>query len=54
MNHARTVLALALALAAPALASELRVSGVNRAEFWSYVDSNFTTQFEDVLDLNLR
>lgn len=48
------VLALILALAALAAGSELRITGVNRAEFWAYLDSNYSTQFEEMLDLNLR
>ncbi|MFO7638699.1 MAG: DUF6029 family protein [bacterium] len=50
----RDLLLLVIALAAAAPAADLTITGVNRAEFWSYLDSSYTTQLEEMLDLNLR
>lgn len=47
-----------LAFCAPipsrAVAAELSITGVNRAEFWSFLDSVYSTHMEDKLDLSLR
>jgi len=51
---ARPVGLLLAALALSAAAAELSISGSNRAEFWSYFDSTFSTQLEEKLDLSLR
>jgi hypothetical protein len=45
---------LALGGLGPLPAADLTISGVNRAEFWSYLDSTFSTQFEELLEMNLR
>lgn len=49
-----TLAALAVALPALAAAPRLTINGVNRAEFWGYLDSIYSTQVEDMLELNVR
>ncbi len=48
------VIAVLLAVVAVSGAAKLTINGVNRAEFWAYLDSVYSTQTEDKLDLNLR
>ena len=45
------VLLLALSVTA---APRLTINGVNRAEFWAYLDSVYSVQLEDKLDVNVR
>ncbi len=50
----RTSISLACLLAAlPALAAELSIQGVNRAESWAFFDSVYSTHSEDKLDLDI-
>jgi hypothetical protein len=47
-------LAMLVLVSAVAGAANLSINGVNRAEFWAYFDSVWSTQAEDMLDLNIR
>ncbi len=53
MRTFKALAALAL-LSAVSVAANLSINGVNRAEFWAYFDSVWSTQAEDMLDLNIR
>ncbi|MFO7649982.1 MAG: DUF6029 family protein [bacterium] len=49
----RRLLGAFAALCAVAAAAELSISGVNRAEFWAFFDSVYSTHTEDKLDLTV-
>ncbi len=53
MTRLRAI-AVLLAVLSIAGAAKLTINGVNRAEFWAFFDSVYSTQAEDKLDLNLR
>ncbi len=53
MRRILTVAAV-IALVSSAGGAKLSVNGVNRAEFWAFLDSAYSTHMEDKLDLNLR
>ena len=54
MNNVSRLVAVLLVLVAVGAAANLTIYGVNRAEFWSFFDSVYSTHLEDKLDLNVR